>query len=125
MKYRCKKCGELYDELPFECDYDSETEFEETQICGNCGEYKVLFGNYCKDCIESSFTEKIGTEYLSYLDKKLKSWGIEPFFCDEYSYFSKIENKGNKKENFLWEYCSRELEPLGEFIFDINGKQVE
>lgn len=120
MKYRCKKCGEIYDECPCECDYDSETEFDEVEICGNCGEYKILFGNYCLGCIEENFSERIGHEYIKYLDKKLVGWGLEPFFKDEYEYFRKIENN---KENFLQEYCTREPEALGEFIFEIYGKQ--
>lgn len=120
MKYKCKKCSELYDEMPYECDYDSETEFLEVELCESCGEYKVLFGSYCMDCIKENFSEKIGHKYIEYLDEKLKGWGLEPFFKSEYAYFYKLEKQ---KENFLWEYCAREPEALGEFIFDIYRKQ--
>ena len=120
MKYKCKKCGELYDEMPCECDYDSEKEFLEVDICNNCGEYQVLYGNYCMECIRENFSENIGHKYIEYLDEKLKGWGLEPFFKSEYEYFHKIEKE---KENFLWEYSIREPEALGEFIFDIYNKQ--
>lgn len=120
MKYKCKKCGELYDEMPYECDYDCETEFLEVELCECCNEYKELHGSYCLDCIRENFSEKIGHKYIKYLDEKLKGWGLEPFFKTEYEYFYKLERE---KENFLWEYCTREPEALGEFIFDIYKKQ--
>ena len=70
MKYKCKKCGELYDIRPEECDYDSESEFEEAELCQNCGEYKQLYGDYCMDCIKEAFNERIGLDYIKYLDKR-------------------------------------------------------
>ena len=118
MKYRCKKCGELYDELPEECDYDCEQEFDETDICHNCGEYEVLYGNYCLRCIREHFNDELGKLYIEYLDEQRKKWGLEEFFKKEYEYFSR-----GKGPDFLWEYCSSNLEGLGEYIFDINIKR--
>lgn len=118
MMYRCKKCKELYEKMPEECDFDSCQEFEEVEICNNCGEYAVIYGKYCKDCIEKHFSEKKGKGYIKHLDEKRTEWGMEPYFQKEYEYFAKNEN-----EDFLWEYCSSNLEGLGEYIFEIDAKR--
>ena len=71
MKYKCKKCGELYETMPEECDFDDSREFYETEICQGCGEYKELYGNYCIDCIEEGYTPKAGAEYIKYMDTQV------------------------------------------------------
>ena len=114
MKYKCKKCGELYETMPEECDFDDSREFYETEICQGCGEYKELYGNYCIDCIEEGYTPRAGIDYIKYMDKKRTDWGLEPFYEEEYRYLKEKE-KGN--EGFLKEYCLKDPEGFAEFIF--------
>ena len=117
MNYKCKKCGELYNYLPEECDFDSETEFWETEICENCGEYQVLYNNLCEECIKEMFSVKLAWKYIRALDKRREEWGLEPFYEKEVCYFAKKENKDAENDRqFLWEYCRNDLQAFAEFV---------